>query len=169
MNANRSVFALRSHHTLAKLNVVSFLFVFCFLFFVQVIDRTIALIECQVRYNKKAGVFFWGFFWIFAVSEEILFHLPQYLTFTADTSFFHQTSFNCSLDKDRAVYRMASSGLGVWLSLQSSAVVRLFHATRYESLADVDMAPPVHKMLSGLDFHSSSCDFVCNSILEPIQ
>lgn len=63
---------------------------------------------------------------------------------------FHpQTQFNCSLDKDRSVYRMVSSGMGVWLSLQSSAVIRLFHATRYECLADVDVAPPVHKMLAG--------------------
>lgn len=46
------------------------------------------------------------------------------------------------------MYRMASSGMGVWISLQSSAAVRLFHATRYECLADVDVAPPVHKMLA---------------------
>ena len=63
-------------------------------------------------------------------------------------NFVFQTSFNCSLDKDRSVYRMASSGMGVWISLQSSAAVRLFHATRYECLADVDVAPPVHKMLA---------------------
>lgn len=44
---------------------------------------------------------------------------------------------------------MVSTGMGVWLSLQSSAVIRLFHATRYECLADVDVAPPVHKMLAG--------------------
>jgi len=62
---------------------------------------------------------------------------------------FSQTSFSCSLDKDHAVYRMASSGMGVWVTLQSSSAVRLFHATRYECLADVDVAPPVHKMLQG--------------------
>ena len=44
---------------------------------------------------------------------------------------------------------MASSGMGVWVTLQSSSAVRLFHATRYECLADVDVAPPVHKMLQG--------------------
>lgn len=72
-----------------------------------------------------------------------------------------ETSFNCSLDKDRSVYRMASSGMGVWISLQSSATVRLFHATRYECLADVDVAPPVHKMLQGSDAiirqHKAAC------------
>lgn len=46
---------------------------------------------------------------------------------------------------------MASSGMGVWVTLQSSSAVRLFHATRYECLADVDVAPPVHKMLQGND------------------
>lgn len=72
-----------------------------------------------------------------------------------------ETSFNCSLDKDRSVYRMASSGMGVWISLQSSAAVRLFHATRYECLADVDVAPPVHKMLASSDAiirqHKAAC------------
>jgi len=72
-----------------------------------------------------------------------------------------ETSFNCSLDKDRSVYRMASSGMGVWISLQSCAAVRLFHATRYECLADVDVAPPVHKMLASSDAiirqHKAAC------------
>ncbi|EDO44521.1 predicted protein, partial [Nematostella vectensis] len=75
--------------------------------------------------------------------------LPNYIT------------FNCSLDKERAVYRLVSSGMGVWLSLQSSATVRLFHATKYECLADVDVGPPVHKMLAGSDAiirqHKAAC------------
>ena len=60
-----------------------------------------------------------------------------------------QTSFSSSLDRDRAVYRMASCGMCVWLSLQSSAVVKLFHATSFENLADIDVGPPVLKMLQG--------------------
>ena len=53
---------------------------------------------------------------------------------------------------------MASSGMGVWISLQSSAAVRLFHATRYECLADVDVAPPVHKMLASKSNNHFSSD-----------
>lgn len=77
------------------------------------------------------------------------------------------------MDKDRNVYRMASSGMGVWLSLQSSAVVRLFHATRYESLADVDMAPPVEKMLSGLETYllisSPFLLYLCVIVTNPLN
>ena len=47
------------------------------------------------------------------------------------------------------MYLIVNSGLGVWISLQSSAVVRLYHATSFENLADIDVAPAVHKMLAG--------------------
>jgi len=43
---------------------------------------------------------------------------------------------------------MALSGLGVWISLQNSAVIRLFHAMSYEPLCDVNVAPAVTKMLA---------------------
>ena len=58
-----------------------------------------------------------------------------------------------SQDSHRSVYLIVSSGLGVWISLQSSAVVRLYHATSFENLADIDVAPAVHKMLAGIVFN----------------
>lgn len=54
-----------------------------------------------------------------------------------------------SPDNNRAVHKIVSSGLGVWVTVQSSATVRLYHATTYENLLDVDVAPAVHKMLAG--------------------
>jgi len=66
-----------------------------------------------------------------------------------------------SQDSHRSVYLIVSSGLGVWISLQSSAVVRLYHATSFENLADIDVAPAVHKMLAGADAiirqHKAAC------------
>ncbi|KFP12434.1 Rho guanine nucleotide exchange factor 17, partial [Egretta garzetta] len=44
---------------------------------------------------------------------------------------------------------MVSAGPGVGVALQSSAQVRLYHATSYEQLAEADITPPVHKMLAG--------------------
>ena len=44
---------------------------------------------------------------------------------------------------------MASSGMGVWISIQSLSVIRLYHATSCEHLADVDTKDAVHKMLAG--------------------
>ena len=44
---------------------------------------------------------------------------------------------------------MASSGMGVWISVQSLSVIRLYHASTFEHLADVDTKDAVHKMLAG--------------------
>lgn len=59
-----------------------------------------------------------------------------------------QHSFQVNSDSSRAVTCMALSGLGVWISLQNSAVIRLFHAMSYESLCEVNVAPAVSKMLA---------------------
>ena len=39
--------------------------------------------------------------------------------------------------------------MGVWISVQSQSVIRLFHATTFEHLVDVDTKEAVHKMLAG--------------------
>ncbi|CAN8006826.1 unnamed protein product, partial [Ixodes hexagonus] len=72
-----------------------------------------------------------------------------------------QHSFQVSSDSSRAVLCMVTSGLGVWLAIQHSAVIRLFHATTYECLQDVNIAPAVTKMLSACDDiirqHKAAC------------
>ncbi|XP_010151609.1 PREDICTED: LOW QUALITY PROTEIN: rho guanine nucleotide exchange factor 17, partial [Eurypyga helias] len=64
-------------------------------------------------------------------------------------------------DSGRSVTCMVSAGTGVWVALQSSAQVRLYHATTYEQLAEADITPPVHKMLAGSDAiirqHKAAC------------
>ena len=60
-----------------------------------------------------------------------------------------QHQFPVCNDMQRAVYCIVSCGWGVWISLQSSAVVKLYHATTYESLCDIDVTQTVHKMLAG--------------------
>jgi len=62
-----------------------------------------------------------------------------------------ETTFSVSNDNNKSVHRIVSSGLGVWVSLQSTSIVKLYHATTYDNLADVDVAPAVHKMLAGAD------------------
>uniref|UniRef100_A0A4W4HN14 Rho guanine nucleotide exchange factor 17 n=1 Tax=Electrophorus electricus TaxID=8005 RepID=A0A4W4HN14_ELEEL len=70
-------------------------------------------------------------------------------------------SFQVGQDSGRSVTCMVSYGQGVWLALQGSAQVRLYHATTYESLTEVDVAPAVHKMLAGSDAiirqHKAAC------------
>lgn len=60
-----------------------------------------------------------------------------------------QHTLQVGQDSGRSVTCMVSSGTGVWVALQSSAQVRLYHATSYEQLAEADITPPVHKMLAG--------------------
>uniref|UniRef100_A0A8C3GDF9 Rho guanine nucleotide exchange factor 17 n=1 Tax=Cairina moschata TaxID=8855 RepID=A0A8C3GDF9_CAIMO len=64
-------------------------------------------------------------------------------------------------DSGRSVTCMVSAGPGVWVALQGSAQVRLYHATSYEQLAEADVTPPVHKMLAGSDAiirqHKAAC------------
>lgn len=60
-----------------------------------------------------------------------------------------QDQFAVSSDSQRSVLSMTSNGLGVWVAMQGSAVVRLFHAHTHECVCDVNLAPAVNKMLSG--------------------
>ncbi|XP_063982833.1 rho guanine nucleotide exchange factor 17 isoform X3 [Diachasmimorpha longicaudata] len=85
-------------------------------------------------------------------------------------------SLNVSGDTTRPISCMATSGgIGVWISLHNSAVLRLFHTSTYECLTDVNIAPAVTKMLStGCDDiirqHKAACLRVtallaCNELL----
>lgn len=60
-----------------------------------------------------------------------------------------QHTLHVGQDGGRSVTCMVSAGPGVWVALQGSAQVRLYHATSYEQLAEADVTPPVHKMLAG--------------------
>ncbi|XP_043584598.1 rho guanine nucleotide exchange factor 17 isoform X8 [Bombus pyrosoma] len=85
-------------------------------------------------------------------------------------------TFAVSNDTSLSVSCMASSGgLGVWISLHNSAVLRLFHSASYECLTDINIAPAVTKMLTtGCDDiirqHKAACLRVtallaCNELL----
>ncbi|XP_018314116.1 rho guanine nucleotide exchange factor 17 isoform X6 [Mycetomoellerius zeteki] len=93
-------------------------------------------------------------------------------TYTLDI----EHTFTVSSDTSRAVSCMANSGgLGVWISLHNSAVLRLFHSGTYECLTDINIAPAVTKMLAtGCDDiirqHKAACLRVtallaCNELL----
>lgn len=74
-----------------------------------------------------------------------------------------QHVFQVGTDSSRCVTCMVAYGQGVWLALQGSAQVRLYHAQSWDSLTEVDVAPAVHKMLSGK--HSPGPN---SSLLSPI-
>ncbi|XP_057203473.1 rho guanine nucleotide exchange factor 17-like isoform X2 [Triplophysa rosa] len=70
-------------------------------------------------------------------------------------------SFQVGQDSARCFTSIVNYGKGVWMALQGSAQVRLYHASTYESLTEVDVAPAVHKMLAGSDAiirqHKAAC------------
>ncbi|XP_050544977.1 rho guanine nucleotide exchange factor 17-like [Daktulosphaira vitifoliae] len=72
-----------------------------------------------------------------------------------------QHTFVIGGDSNRSLTNMVVSGMGVWLSLQNSAVLRLVHSLTYEVLAEVNTAPAVTKMLSSCDDiirqHKAAC------------
>lgn len=59
-----------------------------------------------------------------------------------------ELTFHVSVDVTRVVQCMVSSGLGVWVSTQSCPIVKLFHASTYESLLDLNVTPAVSDILS---------------------
>uniref|UniRef100_A0A8C3MCH5 Uncharacterized protein n=1 Tax=Geospiza parvula TaxID=87175 RepID=A0A8C3MCH5_GEOPR len=77
------------------------------------------------------------------------------------TTLAQEHTLQVGQDGGRSVTCMVSAGSGVWVALQGSAQVRLYHATTYEQLAEADITPPVHKMLAGSDAiirqHKAAC------------
>lgn len=77
------------------------------------------------------------------------------------TTLAQEHSFQVGTDSSRCVTCLVVYGQGVWLALQGSAQVKLYHAQTLESLTEVDVAPAVHKMLAGADAiirqHKAAC------------
>ncbi|XP_051933697.1 rho guanine nucleotide exchange factor 17-like [Hippocampus zosterae] len=77
------------------------------------------------------------------------------------TTLTQEHHFQVGTDSSRCVTCMVAYGQGVWLALQGSAHVKLYHAQTWESLTEVDVAPAVHKMLAGADAiirqHKAAC------------
>ncbi|XP_037378832.1 rho guanine nucleotide exchange factor 17 [Talpa occidentalis] len=82
------------------------------------------------------------------------------LVLSPDTLQLEHT-FYVGQDSSRNVACMVDSSLGVWVTLKGSAHVCLYHPETFEQLAEVDVTPPVHRMLAGSDAiirqHKAAC------------
>ncbi|XP_008850946.2 rho guanine nucleotide exchange factor 17 [Nannospalax galili] len=82
------------------------------------------------------------------------------LVLSPDTLQLEHT-FYVGQDSSRSVACMVDSSLGVWVTLKGSAHVCLYHSDTFEQLAEVDVTPPVHRMLAGSDAiirqHKAAC------------
>lgn len=45
---------------------------------------------------------------------------------------------------------MLSVGEGVWVAFKHDSVIRLFHATSFTHMQDLDVAPSIHKILGNV-------------------
>ncbi|XP_076362739.1 rho guanine nucleotide exchange factor 17 isoform X3 [Tachypleus tridentatus] len=70
-------------------------------------------------------------------------------------------SFQVTRSSSKTMLCMVASGLGVWLAIQNSAILKLFHATTYEDLLEINVSPAVTQMLSRCDDiirqHKAAC------------
>ncbi|XP_014673030.1 PREDICTED: rho guanine nucleotide exchange factor 17-like [Priapulus caudatus] len=77
------------------------------------------------------------------------------------TSLSVEHTFPACNDTSRAIRHMTSVCFGVWVSVQNSAIIKLFHGITYECLLDVNMGPPVAKMLAACNDiirqHKAAC------------
>lgn len=82
------------------------------------------------------------------VSGKIWCAVQRYVKILNPLTLEVELSFHVSLDVTRVIHNMVVSGFGVWISTLASPVIRLYHATTYECLLDVNVAPAVSKVLS---------------------
>ena len=62
---------------------------------------------------------------------------------------FPQTEFEVHQDPSQSVQSMVVAGVGVWVSFQTSDIIRLFHTETLQVLQDISLASPIGRMVAG--------------------
>ncbi|XP_036397828.1 rho guanine nucleotide exchange factor 10 [Megalops cyprinoides] len=68
-------------------------------------------------------------------------------------------------EEGMVVSHMVVAGVGIWIAFSSRSTLRLFHTETLEHLQDINIATPVHHMLSGQQRVSVSSLLVCHGLL----
>ncbi|KAI1895821.1 hypothetical protein AGOR_G00110710 [Albula goreensis] len=68
-------------------------------------------------------------------------------------------------EEGMVVSHMVVAGVGIWIAFSSRSTLRLFHTETLEHLQDINIATPVHHMLSGQQRISVSSLLVCHGLL----
>ncbi|XP_046874447.1 rho guanine nucleotide exchange factor 10 isoform X1 [Hypomesus transpacificus] len=68
-------------------------------------------------------------------------------------------------EEGMVVSHMVVAGVGIWISFSSGSTLRLFHTETLEHLQDINIATPVHNILSGTQRVSVSSLLVCHGLL----
>ncbi|PIO29313.1 hypothetical protein AB205_0105850 [Aquarana catesbeiana] len=62
---------------------------------------------------------------------------------------FTKHQFEAHQEEGMVISHMAVAGVGIWIAFTSGSTLRLFHTETFEHLQDINIATPVHNMLSG--------------------
>ncbi|KAG8581814.1 hypothetical protein GDO81_007815 [Engystomops pustulosus] len=73
--------------------------------------------------------------------------------------------FEAHQEEGMVISHMAVAGVGIWIAFTSGSTLRLFHTETFEHLQDINIATPVHNMLSGQQRVSVTSLLVCHGLL----
>ncbi|XP_029451616.1 rho guanine nucleotide exchange factor 10 isoform X2 [Rhinatrema bivittatum] len=68
-------------------------------------------------------------------------------------------------EEGMVISHMAVAGVGIWIAFTSGSTLRLFHTETLEHLQDINIATPVHNMISGQQRVSVTSLLVCHGLL----
>ncbi|XP_074847291.1 rho guanine nucleotide exchange factor 10 isoform X2 [Carettochelys insculpta] len=73
--------------------------------------------------------------------------------------------FEAHQEEGMVISHMAVAGVGIWIAFTSGSTLRLFHTETLKHLQDINIATPVHNMLSGQQRVSVTSLLVCHGLL----
>ncbi|XP_068137442.1 rho guanine nucleotide exchange factor 10 isoform X2 [Hyperolius riggenbachi] len=73
--------------------------------------------------------------------------------------------FEAHQEEGMVISHMAVAGVGIWIAFTSGSTLRLFHTETFEHLQDINIATPVHNLLSGQQRVSVTSLLVCHGLL----
>ncbi|RWS31669.1 Rho guanine nucleotide exchange factor 17-like protein, partial [Leptotrombidium deliense] len=85
---------------------------------------------------------------LLAVSGKLWCAVQNQVSVLTTCSLETEISFQVNIDMNRVILCMVASGLGVWISTQSSPIIKLYHGKSFECLLEINIAPAVSKILA---------------------
>ncbi|NXX50222.1 ARHGA factor, partial [Tricholaema leucomelas] len=76
-----------------------------------------------------------------------------------------ESHFEAHQEEGMVISHMAVAGVGIWIAFTSGSTLRLFHTETLKHLQDINVATPVHNMLSGQQRVSVTSLLVCHGLL----
>ncbi|XP_014465926.2 rho guanine nucleotide exchange factor 10 isoform X1 [Alligator mississippiensis] len=73
--------------------------------------------------------------------------------------------FEAHQEEGMVISHMAVAGVGIWIAFTSGSTLRLFHTETLKHLQDINIATPIHNILSGQQRVSVTSLLVCHGLL----